>query len=175
MPLLAVLAYPDPLDALEAAVQRWRIAFPTLQFAALPPHFTLVFPNESVAEADLRLHVQTCAEDFAAFPFVLRCALAVKEAASDRFYLFLVLDEGFSQLVRLHDQLYSGILAPHLRLDLPFIPHITVGYTTDAVVCHQAAQAINAEGITFPGHIHRLTLFDVENMAELGQTNLRGS
>jgi hypothetical protein len=51
MSLLAVLAYPDPLDAIESAVQRWRSQFPALQFAPLPPHFTLVFPTGSVAES----------------------------------------------------------------------------------------------------------------------------
>jgi 2'-5' RNA ligase len=83
-------------------------------------------------------------------------------------------DEGFSQIVRLHDQLYGSILAPHLRLDLPFIPHITVGYTTDGEACHLAAKAINAEKIEFAGRIDRLTLFDVANMAEREQIELRG-
>lgn len=30
-------------------------------------------------------------------------------------------------MTRLHDRLYAGVLAPHLRRDIPYRPHLTVG------------------------------------------------
>jgi hypothetical protein len=41
-------------------------------------------------------------------------------------YVFLVPDEGSGALSLLHDRLYSGLLAS-LRIDLPYVPHITIG------------------------------------------------
>lgn len=41
--------------------------------------------------------------------------------------IFLVPDEGFGSIVRLHDGLYSQGLKSAHRLDVPFIPHMTIG------------------------------------------------
>src|SRR5262245_22726723 len=45
--------------------------------------------------------------------------------------VFLVPDEGNSALSLLHDQLYTGPLVSHLRLDLQYVPHITIGTLSD--------------------------------------------
>jgi hypothetical protein len=38
------------------------------------------------------------------------------------------MDEGRDRVVRLHDELYSGSLRGFQRLDLPFDPHIAIGF-----------------------------------------------
>jgi len=44
------------------------------------------------------------------------------------YHEFLVPDQGYSQLVKLHDTLYNlPLLITHRRYDLPYIPHITIG------------------------------------------------
>lgn len=42
-------------------------------------------------------------------------------------WLFWTIREGNELVIRLHDDLYTGILAPHLREDLPYMPHIGLG------------------------------------------------
>ena len=47
----------------------------------------------------------------------------------DTAFVFLVPDEGHARISLLHDRLYRGRLAPYLRLDVPFTPHINITQT----------------------------------------------
>jgi len=42
-------------------------------------------------------------------------------------WLFLVLREGNSSMVKLHDELYEGLLSKYLRKDIKYMPHIGLG------------------------------------------------
>jgi len=42
-------------------------------------------------------------------------------------WLMLTPDEGREEAIKLHNELYRGILAPYLREDLPYTPHIALG------------------------------------------------
>jgi hypothetical protein len=68
----------------------------------------------------------------------------------------LVPDEGYSQFVKLHDRLYTGPLAPELRLDLPFIPHITVANSGDPHACKRVAETLNAQDFAIGGQVETL-------------------
>ena len=39
----------------------------------------------------------------------------------------MTLEEGNDKVIALHDKLYTGVLAPFLRKDLGYIPHIGLG------------------------------------------------
>jgi len=41
--------------------------------------------------------------------------------------MFLLLQKGNSEMIKLHNELYTGILEPFLRKDIEFIPHLAVG------------------------------------------------
>jgi 2'-5' RNA ligase len=41
--------------------------------------------------------------------------------------LFLLIQEGNSSIIRLHDEIYTGLVADCWRKDLPFVPHLTLG------------------------------------------------
>ena len=94
----------------------------------IPPHLTLVFPSTAFNIDELRQETSKLVRGFEPFRVVLRSAIVMPEVGNSRSHahVFLVPDEGFSQIVRLHDRLYSGILANELRLDIPYIPHLTV-------------------------------------------------
>src|SRR5438874_242296 len=98
-----------------------------LSHSLLPPHFTFVFPLTTITESELAEHLKKQLAGCNRIPFVLRCSILVKDDSGEDYYVLLVPDEGFSSIVKLHDRLYTGILAPALRLDIPFIPHITIG------------------------------------------------
>jgi hypothetical protein len=78
-------------------------------------------------------------------------------------YVFLVPDEGYSQLSLLHDRLYTGVLAPHLRLDLPFIPHITIGTLSDRHLAKKLCDALNAQRLSIVGSVDALTVGEFAN------------
>ena len=158
---LAVVSYPaiSPEDGLWLDALRYR--FPDLAYPRLPPHVTLVFPTMTVDAATLIHYMHEVVQNFEPINFMIRCALYMPDALGNNTHVFLVPDEGFSAIVRLHDQLYRGLLAPALRLDIPFIPHITVGYSADAAYCKSAVDAINAENREISGTLSVLQVLAV--------------
>ncbi len=90
-------------------------------------HITIIFPvPDSVGEKKLIAHIGKILKAWK--PFDIR--LTGLEMAWDQ-WLFLVLEEGNGKVIKLHDQLYRGILASHLRKDIEFIPHIALGLFAD--------------------------------------------
>jgi 2'-5' RNA ligase len=157
---LCVVAYPE----VEAADWGWiqairRASDP--QFNLIDPHFTLIFPTDAVDARTLEAHVRSSVAGSSQFRFVLRCALPVKDSFSAQTHLFLVPDEGLSQLVRLHSRLYTGLLKTQLRLDIPYLPHITVGAFVDAGECKAAADSLKQRSFGVDGRISRLSLLQV--------------
>ena len=89
----------------------------------LPPHIPFIFPlEESFGMEKLKTHIQSVLTQWQAFDMHF-CKL---EKTWDH-WLFLGADEGNIKAIDLHDQLYEGTLAPFLREDLPYTPHIGLG------------------------------------------------
>lgn len=152
-----VVAYPRLDEADARWVQAIRQQYDP-HAAIIAPHFTLVFPTEIEDERRFLLELRQQAAPFAPFTFVIRCALPVKDLLSPSTHIFLVPDEGLSTLVRLHDALYASSLAPVLRLDIPFIPHITVGATGELAVAKAITDAVNLQERAVEGVIDQLSL-----------------
>jgi 2'-5' RNA ligase len=157
---LVLIAYPELEQNDTAWIKRVKAQNPTLKHGNLASHFTLVFPTEDVEKTAFCRHVKTVMAGFKAFSFVIRCALAFRDYSSEDTYVFLVPDEGFSEFVQLHDALYSGILELSLRLDLPFVPHITVGYHPDAAFCKQITDDFNRQPFEIRGRIQHLDILE---------------
>lgn len=77
---------------------------------------------------------------------------------------FLAPEEGFSALVKLHDALYRGMLASELRLDIPFLPHITVGKTSDPWEAKVLADQLNGQPRAIQGMLETLDVITYEKM-----------
>jgi 2'-5' RNA ligase len=104
------------------------------QAGLIAPHITLMFPvPSSIGESTLVSHLELLLRDCLPFPI----HLAGLEQSAD-YYLFLVLQQGSAEVIHLHDRIYTGILAPYLRTDLPYVPHVTLGSFGDAEPCSQA-------------------------------------
>lgn len=147
---LLVVSYPDVTARDQAWIETVRAQHHP-RHAAVAAHFTFVFPVAGVDPAPLIAEIGRQADDTPLIPFVLRCALPFHDATSDATDVFLVPDEGFSAMVRLHDRLYAGMLAPALRLDLPFVPHLTVARFTDSTAAKHLADRLNADSFAIPG------------------------
>jgi 2'-5' RNA ligase len=155
---LLVISYPNITKQAARWIADTRRRHIELHHSVVAPHFTLVFPLHSLDERQVAKHVRETLSRSAPIPFVLRCCLVVKNDSDDNYFVLLVPDEGFSNIVKLHNSLYTGILAPHLRLDIPFIPHITIGFSTDASACKAIADDLNNEQFEHPGTISSLDL-----------------
>jgi hypothetical protein len=45
--------------------------------------------------------------------------------------LFLAVAQGRDEVIALHDALYTGILAPYLWTEHPYLPHVGLGFFAD--------------------------------------------
>ena len=90
----------------------------------LEPHLTVVFPVPAAIGMDVVSgHVRDVASRTQ--PFDIRLGGLGK---SWDHWLFLAVAEGREQVIALHDALYTGVLAPHLWTDEPYIPHVGLGH-----------------------------------------------
>jgi 2'-5' RNA ligase len=168
---LYVVGYPESQKGDRAWIEASRADFTGLEHDPVPPHFSLMFAVRGLEPVQLVDHMRSVVAGFQPVDCVIRCAIPFKDILSEHSYVFLVPDEGFSQIVRLHDALYSGRLASQLRLDVPFVPHVTLGFTNDPVYCKQAVDAINAERREIRGVIKALDLLEVDDVGirQVGQ------
>jgi 2'-5' RNA ligase len=97
------------------------------QAGLIRPHITVVFPVPEIAaelaqRTILVSHIRGVLGRWQPFGVRLR---GLQPSADN--YLFLLVEEGKKELIRLHDELYTGPLTQYLREDLPFVPHMTLG------------------------------------------------
>lgn len=118
-----VIAYPELAPSDLARIQRFRELNDELFFKVVAPHFTLVFPVFDRAAPEFIHEIKRQAQGMGRIPFDLKCAVINKDAFSAHYHAFLVPDEGFGRIVRLHDKLYSGRLEPERRLDIDYPAH----------------------------------------------------
>jgi hypothetical protein len=156
MDSLAVANYPTVTPQSFAWIQAIRAEFDQLYYEVIDPHFTFVFPAFGFDEETFIRHVRRKAKDYRKIRFACRCATVVKDATNEYTHVFLVPDEGHSDIVKLHDRLYEGALAPQLRLDIPFIPHIGIANAIDPKACKELADDLNGREFVIEGTIEAL-------------------
>ncbi|MFY9619687.1 MAG: 2'-5' RNA ligase family protein [Pyrinomonadaceae bacterium] len=159
---LLVLAYPRISSADFDWIQEIREQHDQRYFKIVEPHFTFVFPINEIGLAALSAEVRRQVTDAAAITFVCRCAMVVEDVSRSFSHVFLVPDEGFSEIVKLHDQIYAGAIQLELRLDIPYIPHIDVGNDEDARTCHRLADKLNQQQFQLKGVIDTLDIVKYE-------------
>jgi 2'-5' RNA ligase len=128
------------------------------QVDVVAPHFTMVFGCNAVSESAYNEHIASVASNTRSIKFHCRYAMLGADDMNDTAYVFLVPDEGTSSISLLHDRLYTGILAEHLRLEFPFIPHVTVASTKDWNRAKSLRDSLNSSGIDIEGTLGSLTV-----------------
>lgn len=161
--MLYTVAYPE-LDASDGEfIRAFRDEHDLPYRDVVAPHFTLVFGCDEITEAAYLKHVEMVATKVSPIAFRCRYAQLGDDASDDTAYVFLVPDEGYSGLSLLHDALYSGPLVGHLRLDVPFIPHITIGTLKDPREAKGLCDELNRRGIDIGGTVDRVTVGALED------------
>ena len=158
----AVVSYPAIGKGDLDWIQSIRREHDHLFFSVVAPHFTFVFPTDGVAQAELIEHVTAQASLFHSFEVVFRCAIIGDPHFMGHAHAFLIPDEGFSEIVRLHDTLYTGPLAGELRLDLPFIPHLGIASPPSLEECKSIVDRLNKERFEVRGQINALYVINYD-------------
>ena len=162
MPYL-VLAYPEITKSDFDLIQTYRSKNDKLYYSVVEPHFTIVFPVFGFSETEFVAEIRKQAENLNKFDFAIRCATINKDTFSEYFHVFLVPDEGYSNIVKIHDILYSGLLQEDLRLDLDFVPHIGIGNSLDKNECKKMVDEWNKDDFEVKGTVSKLTIVEYEN------------
>jgi 2'-5' RNA ligase len=156
--ILAAVSYPtigkDDLDWIQSV----RREHDHLFFGVVAPHFTIVFPTDAVAQSTLVEHIAEQIPVLHSFEVAFRCAIVGDPDFMGHAHAFLVPDEGFSEVVRLHDALYTGPLAGELRLDLPFIPHVGIASVPSLKECKAIVDRLNNERFEIRGQVDALNV-----------------
>jgi hypothetical protein len=159
---LGVLAYPTLHDQDFELIQSFRKDHDELYYQVVHPHFAFVFPMDTCQKGEFLLEVAEKAQGFSPIHFNIRCATINKDSFLDYYHLLLVPDEGYSQVVKLHDSLYSGLFFPELRLDIDFIPHLGIANSKDKFLVKKWADQWNARDFTIKGSIDKLTVIEYD-------------
>jgi 2'-5' RNA ligase len=154
---LFTIACLDVPDAQRRFIDDFRRAHDP-QAALVPPHFTLVFGHGGVDEATVLRHVEAVAAASAPIRFHCRCAMLGTDERAERAFVHLVPDEGHAAVSLLHDRLYRGPLAAGLRLQVPYVPHVTMGCSADFQQAKAWCDALNAQGVDVAGTLPALTV-----------------
>jgi 2'-5' RNA ligase len=130
------------------------------QVGLIKPHITLMFPvSEAVGEVSLIHHLESILRNWQ--PFLIH--LQGIQISSDD-HVFLLIREGSANITRLHDEIYTGILADHLREDIPFVPHVTLGVLEkDPMIRERVIEEADQLGIDDRTVLDKLHLVKVNN------------
>lgn len=123
-----------------------------------PPYFTLVFPGVEMEPHAFAEVIRKNAHDIPRIRFRLRSALVAPEPTVGRFHVFLIPDEGFGAILKLHEALHVGPVEAAIRPDTPYLPHITVATCAERDTARKLAHVLNQGGIDIHGHIEALTV-----------------
>ncbi len=99
-------------------------------YGLMGPHVTLVFPFsvDDIDEPTLVKLIETVAANTTPFDVKLN----ETELSWDQWF-FLTPTNGRSEIEQLHDRLYElAATKPHLRSDIPFVPHAALGLFAQA-------------------------------------------
>jgi 2'-5' RNA ligase len=158
MAALYTVAFPALSAANRAVIDAIRAQHDASNARIIRPHFTLVFAATVKDEQKYRDHVATIAARTPRIPFVCREALSDAADGQEVTHVYLVASDGASRIVRLHDALYSGPLSQHLRKELTYIPHITIGTFDSPTEAGSLCDRLNAKALSIEGVIDALSV-----------------
>lgn len=168
-----VLAVPRLSEKDASWIDDFRKEHDKLFYGIVDPHFTIVFPTFGIGLNDFVAEVKKQAIGFKSFKFRIRCALINNDRLSEYCHVFLSPDEGNSDIVKLHDQQYSGILRKTQRLDIDYYSHIVIGSYTDRNKCKELTDSINRQNIDIAGSIDSLDIIQYGNRKVEKKENVR--
>lgn len=158
MPTLFTLCYPNLTTQDRQFIDEFRREHDIPFRDVVAPHFTMAFGCDQVPEPMYREHVRAVAQSQRVIRFSCRYAMVGNDHSNENYYVFLVPDEGYSEISRLHDRIYRGVLAPYLRLDIPYVPHIGIAATMDARRIKALCDGLNSIGVAMHGQIDTMSV-----------------
>ncbi len=160
---LFVLAFPEFRQHDYDQIQAYRMMHDTLFYNVVEPHFTLVFWLDGMTPEGLLAEVRQRVRAIPEFDVCLRSAMLDNDITLNRYHVFLVPDEGNSNLHKLHSALYSGLLANCLSTNIDYVPHVGIANSKDPLECLDMVKEWNSREFCIQGHVRAVDIVDYEN------------
>ena len=161
MPRLLTIGYPEVSGETAEFIRSFRRKHDPRQ-QVVEAHFTMVFGCAEINLDAYTNHVAAITSTSKGISFSCRYAMLGADDEDETAYVFLVPDTGYAAISLLHDRLYTGPLASHLRLDLPYVPHITVAALGSGSEAKSLCDELNKNGVLIEGNLRALTVGTVE-------------
>ena len=143
LPRRTLVWFPPPETV--ADLERFRAAHDPLA-RAVAAHVTLVFPfGSTLGDVQVAAHVRRATARWPVLPVRLE---GLGHFHAD--WIHVRMTQGHAAVTALHDRLYRGALAPFLRRDFPYEPHVTIGRAVDLHACTAFLHAARAQGLDRP-------------------------
>jgi len=155
---LLVVAFPELSNKDKLWIENFRKKHDKLFYKIIEPHFTLVFPTFDISVPQFINEIQRLSQKIKKFEFTLKSAMMNNDLLSEYYHIFLIPDEGNSNIVKAHDILYSGILQKHRRTDIDFISHISIGNTKKPYEALKLLEEINESDLLIKGKVSQLSI-----------------
>jgi len=163
MTALYTIAYPFLNESDRLWIESFRAAHDRSKQKVIAAHFTLVFGAAVVPVDRYQSHIESVVQGTSVIRFCFRYAMVCADQHNDSAYVFLVPDEGYSAISKLHDLLYTGPLESSLRLAFPYIPHITVGYLPSQLEAKRLCDILNEQNLEIAGVINTITVGSIKD------------
>jgi len=156
-----VIAYPELEKADYDWIQNVRRDHDKRNFSVVRPHISLVFGTDKLDIPALADHPRNCLRDTKRFNVAFSSTKIVEDHSNTFFHLFLIPSEGYDEIDQIHSLLYGGALQSELRVDIPFIPHLSIGNGSEAEMV-ALKQEIDRSGLNIQGMVHELSIVQDE-------------
>jgi 2'-5' RNA ligase len=163
MTMLYTIAMPRLTEESTHQIDAVRAQFDSDFRAMVAPHFTLVFGCDALSQDHYIEHIESIATKQSQIYFECKYVMLGADDENETAYAFLVPDEGYAAISRLHDALYAGPLQSRLRLDLPYTPHITLGRFASRSQAKRVCDDLNAQPMIISGNLDSLHVGKIEN------------
>ena len=129
-------------------------------FHLIAPHITIMFPTpDSIGERNLVSHIEGVLHRWESFPIRLK---GLQQSWDE--YLFLLLNKGEGDVIRLHDEIYTGLLFEYRNEVRPFIPHVTLGaFSSKSEVYAQALKEAEQLKLNYEFMLDRIHLIKIND------------
>lgn len=160
---LLVVAYPKLSSEDSEFIQNYRKENDKRYYDVVNPHITLVFSINDVSEDQFIAEVEKQSKGVDKFEAVFRVATINQDDGRKFFHEFLVPDEGYSNIVKLHDKLYSGVFKKFWRYDIDYIPHIGIGNSDNVKESKDRVDELNQGKIEIACTVDAIDVIKYEN------------
>ena len=158
-----VVAYPKLEQNDFDWIQNYREQNDPRYFSVIEPHITLIFAINDIDKDSFVSEVKDKITGIKPFDVAFNVATINQNDDGEYYHEFLVPDTGYSNIVKLHDKLYSGLFAPHLRFDIDFIPHIGIGNSDETQISKQRIDELNAQGVSISGRVDSVDVIEYKD------------